>query len=452
VAPSVTDSPVAYARSADGVNIAYQVMGEGPVDAVAAPAFLHLIDAAHDVPALARHYERLAGFCRVIAFDKRGVGLSDRVATSDMLRLDRRLDDLRAVMDAAGSERAAILGGGDGCQIAITFAATYPERVSALFLGSPTARYLAAPDYSEGIPPEYLVPEEVWMKRWGNESAPLSLETLAPSMAADPRWRMTLARLQRRAGTPSSACRYWNTAFAETDIRDVLSAVQAPTLVTHVQDDRVFPIAQGRYVARGIAGARFVELPGTDTIYWFENGDRVAEHLEELLTGAHAKPRNDRRLATLLMTDIVHSTVTASNLGDSRWRELLDSHDFESRRTIERYGGRVVKFTGDGYLALFDGPERAIEAALELTAVIGNLGIPIRAGVHTGTVEVRGDDIGGVAVNTCARVQALARPSETLVTRTVKDLVAGTQFNFSARGTHELKGVPDTWQLFALGG
>jgi class 3 adenylate cyclase len=440
------DSPVAYARSADGVNIAYQVMGDGPVDAVAAPAFLHLIDAAHDVPALARHYERLAGFCRVIAFDKRGVGLSDRVATSEMLRLDNRLDDLRAVMDAAGSERAAILGGGDGCQIAITFAATYPGRVSALFLGSPTAKYLWAPDYAEGIPPHHLVPEKVWMERWGNDSAPLSVETLAPSVAADPRWRAMLARLQRRAGTPSSACRYWNCAFAETDIRDLLPAVQAPTLVAHVRDDRVFPIAQGRYVAQGIEGAQFVELPGADTLYWFENGDRVAELLEELVTGALARPRNDRRLATLLMTDIVNSTVTAANLGDSRWRELLDSHDIESRRTIERYGGRVVKFTGDGYLA------RGIEAALELIAVIADLGIPIRAGVHTGSVEVRGDDIGGVAVNTCARVQALARPSETLVTRTVKDLVAGTGFSFSERGTHELRGVPDTWQLFAVGG
>jgi class 3 adenylate cyclase/pimeloyl-ACP methyl ester carboxylesterase len=442
---------VAYAKSADGVNIAYQVMGDGPVDAVAVPAFLHLIDAAHDVPALARHYERLAGFCRVIAFDKRGVGLSDRVSASEMLRLDTRLDDLRAVMDAAGSERAAILGGGDGCQIAITFAATYPERVSALFLGSPTARYLSALDYSEGIPPQHLVPEQVWMERWGNDSAPLSIETLAPSMAHDPRWRMTLARLQRRAGTPSSACRYWNSAFAEADIRGVLPAVQAPTLVAHVRHDQVFPIAQGRYVADGIKGAQFVELPGTDTIYWFENGDRVAELLEELITGAHAKPRKDRRLATLLMTDIVDSTLTAANLGDSHWHELLDSHDLESRRAIERYGGRVVKFTGDGYLALFDGPERALEAALQLATVIAKLGIPIRAAVHTGTVEIRGDDIGGVAVNTCARVQALARPSETLVTRTVKDLVAGTDFSFSERGTHELRGVPDTWQLFALG-
>jgi class 3 adenylate cyclase len=271
-------------------------------------------------------------------------------------------------------------------------------------------------------------------------------------MAHDPRWRMTLARLQRRAGTPSSACRYWNVAFAETDIREVLPAVQAPTVVAHVRDDRVFPLAQGRYVAAGIEGAQFVELPGTDTIYWFENGDRVAEILEELVTGSLATARGDRRLGTLLMTDIVHSTVTAANLGDSRWRELLDAHDFESRRTIERYGGRVVKFTGDGYLALFDGPERAIEAALELRTVIAELGIPIRAGVHTGTVELRGDDIGGVAVNTCARVQALARPSETLVTRTVKDLVAGTEFNFSERGTHALRGVPDTWQLFAVGG
>jgi class 3 adenylate cyclase len=378
------------------------------------------------------------------------VGLSDRVATNEMLRLDTRLDDLLAVMDAAGSERAAILGGGDGCQIAITFAATYPERVSALFLGSPTARYLSALDYSEGIPRDHLVPEEVWMERWGNDSAPLSIETLAPSMAHDPRWRTTLARLQRRAGTPSSACRYWNTAFAETDIRGVLAAVQAPTLVAHIRDDRVFPLAQGRYVAEGIAGARFVELPGTDTIYWFENGDRVAELLEELVTGALAMPRHDRRLATLLMTDIVGSTITAAELGDSHWRELMDCHELELRRTVERYGGRVVKFMGDGSLSLFDGPERAIEAANGLAPVMEKLGIAIRAGVHTGTVEVRGDDIGGVAVNTCARVQALARPSETLVTRTVKDLVAGTEFSFSERGTHELRGVPDTWQLFGV--
>jgi class 3 adenylate cyclase len=259
-----------------------------------------------------------------------------------------------------------------------------------------------------------------------------------------------LARLQRRAGTPSSACRYWNNAFAETDIRDLLAAVQAPTLVAHIRGDRVFPIAQGRYVAERIEGARFVELPGTDTIYWFQNGDRVAGLLEELITGLLAKPRNDRRLATLLMTDIADSTVAAARLGDSGWRELLDSHDFESRRTIERYGGHVVKFTGDGYLALFGGPERAIEAALELSTVIATLGIPIRAAVHTGTVEIRGGEIGGMSVNTCARVQALARPSETLVTRTVKDLVAGTEFNFSERGTHELRGVPDTWQLFAV--
>ena len=415
------------------------------------PGLLNLIEATAEEPACERHLERMTAFARVVIFDKRGTGLSDRVSAEEMADEEARLADLRAVMDAVDLPRASLLATADGAIPAILFAARHPERVDALIIVDGTARWMAAEDYDEGFAHDPTPPLEVWGERWGNETTPLLVETLIPSVADDLRWRRVLGRMQRRAGTPRAAHSYWQTAVVNADVRGALADVRARTLVLHCSGDRIVPIGQGRAIADAVAGARFVELPGTDHVFWFTNADSVAAETQEFLTGQRGGAGGARRLSTVLFTDVVGSTVRAGELGDSRWRDLLSSHDRVIRTNLLRYGGHEVKFVGDGVLALFDDPESALQCAGAVTSAVRNLGLEIRIGVHCGLVEMRDDDVAGMTVHIAARVMAAADASQVLVTRTVRDLLLGTDTPLAPQGSHELKGVPEPLELFSLG-
>ncbi len=445
---SVRDAPVRYA-SAGEVNVAYQVFGAG-VDLVYVPGLLNLIEATAEEPAIERHLDRMATFARMALFDKRGTGLSDRVSVEEMADVGSRLADLTAVMDAAEMSSAALFATADGAIPAILFAAQHPERVNALVILQGTARWSAAPDYPAGIPPESMLPAAVWSERWGSEVDPHLVEHLTPSMASDPRWRRTLGRLQRRSGTPRAADAYWQ-AFAQADARHALPGVRAPTLVMHAADDRLIPVSQARAMAEGIPGARFVELAGADHFHFFTNADRVAAETQELLTGSRGGTGGARRLVTVLFADIVGSTRHLSELGDTRWRDVLSRYERTVRSELLRHGGQEVDFMGDGLLALFDDPVGAIECAAALVPSVAEIGVEIRCGIHTGMVEIRGGDVAGMGVHVAARVMGAAGSSEVLVTRTVSDLVAGSDIHLASRGRHELKGIPDPVELFALG-
>jgi class 3 adenylate cyclase len=445
---SVRDAPVRYA-SAGEVNVAYQVFGAG-ADLVYVPGLVNLIEATAEEPAIERHFDRIATFARVAMFDKRGTGLSDRVSPEEMADVGSRLADLTAVMDAVQMPAAALFATADGAIPAILFAAHHPERVTALVVLEGTARYTSAPDYPEGLPAELAVPPvEAWNQRWGNEAEPYVVELVAPSMASDPRWRRALGQMQRRSATPRAAHTYWQT-FAQADVRDALADVRAPTLVMHSVGDRLIPIAQARALARGVAGARFVELPGADHFHFFTNADRVAAETQEFLTGSRGGTGGARRLATVLFADIVGSTQRLSELGDTRWRDVLSSYERVVRSLLLRHGGREVNFMGDGLLALFDDPVAAIGCAAEHASAVRSLGIEVRAGVHTGMVEIRGDDVAGMGVHIAARVMGAAGPSEVLVTRTVNDVLLGSDTQFEPRGRHSLKGIAEPLELFAL--
>jgi pimeloyl-ACP methyl ester carboxylesterase len=446
--PPLTDAPVRYADS-NGVTIAYQVLGDGPLDIVYIPGLLNLIEATAEEPAIERHLERMTSFSRLVMFDKRGTGLSDRVAPEEMANPARRLDDLIAVMDATGLAQATLFATADGAPVALECAARHPERVKALIVYAGTARWVAAPGYPAGVPAEAMPPLATWLEHWGNEADPHVVDVVAPSVAADPRWRRVLGRIQRRAGTPAAAHLYWKTTMLETDIRDALDQIDVPTLVMHAAGDRLVPAAQGRFLAEGIKGSSYVELAGSDHFHWFTNGDLVAAETERFLTGKGSPIAGGRRLATVLFTDIVGSTEQAGRRGNARWRDLLEDHDRLVNRELARHGGQAVKFTGDGVLALFDDPFAALSCAQHLCRSVGDLDLQIRAAMHMGQVELRGDDVSGLAVHVTARVLAHAQPSEVLVTRTIKDLLAGSGATFGDRGTHQLKGVPDSWELYA---
>jgi pimeloyl-ACP methyl ester carboxylesterase/class 3 adenylate cyclase len=442
------DAPIRYAKAGD-VNIAYQVIGEGAVDVVYVPGLLNLIESSAEEPAIARHLERMAEFSRVVIFDKRGTGLSDRVSADEMADPERRVEDLSAVMVAARLERPVLFATADGTLIATRFTARHPERVRALVLYASTARVLIDRDYEVGLPAEALPPAAIWEERWGNDEDPMAVELVTPSMVADRRWRSALASIQRRAATPRAAYEYLQTTCAD-DVRPLLGRITVPTLVIHFAEDLLFPVAQGRYVAEGIPNAQYVELPDGEHFFVFQGGDAVIEEIEQFLTGARSPTRGGRRLATVVFTDIVGSTELAGRVGDARWRDLLESHDQLARRLLRRYGGEEVKFTGDGLLALFDAPDAAIDFTLAFGAGVRALGLETRASMHSGTVEMRGPDIAGMAVNVAARVLGHANASEVLLTRTVKDLVAGSGALFTPRGQHHLKGVPDRWELYAV--
>ncbi|TMM05260.1 MAG: adenylate/guanylate cyclase domain-containing protein [Actinobacteria bacterium] len=434
-----------YARSGD-VHIAYQVFGEGDLDVVLVPGYTTHVELVWEHEPSARFMERLASFARVISFDRRGSGLSDPVAEAPTF--EQRMDDVRAVMDAAGSERAALIGISEGVPMSILFAATYPQRVHALVCSGGMARSTYADDYPWAVPAEALVEAglELILPHWGDGSL---IEVVAPSQADDPQSRAFFGRMQRATASPGMMTALAR-MFLEVDVRDVVPTVHAPALVIHRVHDRLVNVRHGRWLAEHLPNARLVELPGGDHFPWYEGADEWLGEVQEFLTGSRPLPEPERVLATVLFTDIVDSTRTAAELGDHRWREILERHQRAVRDTLGRFQGREVKSTGDGVLATFDGPARAIRCARAIVEESEPLGIRIRAGLHTGECEVMGDDIGGIAVHIAARVSALAQGGEVLVSRTVKDLVVGSGIAFADRGAHTLKGVADTWQLHAV--
>lgn len=436
-----------YVKTADGVSIAYQVMGNGPIDLVFVPGGVNHVEWAWEYAGYARLLERLASFARLIWFDKRGLGLSDR--PDRLPTLEDQMVDVGAVLDAAGSESAALFGTQDGCPPGMFYAAAHPERLFALVLYGGMARFLASDDYPCGLPKGVA---EHWLRRieraWGQD-VPSDLEALAPSRLRDAAFRKWYAQFCRLAASPS-AIRELMRIFMLHDMRNVLPAVQIPTLVLNRTADAVCRVENARYLAEHIPNARLVELAGDDALIYAGDTDAVIDEVQEFLTGVRDSPSTDRVLVTVLMTDIVGSTERASALGDRRWRELLDAHDRVIDRQLERFRGRKVNPTGDGMLATFDGPARAVRCAQAVVEAARAIDLDVRAGVHTGEVERRGDDIGGIAVHIGARVASLAGPGDVLVTRTVTDLVAGSGLAFEEHGEHILKGVQEPWKLFSV--
>jgi class 3 adenylate cyclase/pimeloyl-ACP methyl ester carboxylesterase len=423
------------------------VIGDGPFDLVFVPGFVSHIEVTAEEPRAARFFGRLASFARLIVFDKRGTGMSDRVSPAELPTLEERMDDVRAVMDAAGSKRAAVLGVSEGGPMSALFAATYPERTSHLVLYGTQMCFTATKDH-DWLPPRDDLDEliEYMEQEWGQ--GPL-LNFFAPSMIGDERFEEWWARALRFAASPAGAVGIMR-MVAETDARHVLASVHVPTLILHRTDEMLVPVLSGRYIAEHISGAKYVELPGVDHVPWVGDADPILEEIEEFLTGTRHAPEPDRLLATVMFTDIVDSTRRAAELGDRGWRELVEHHDQLIRRQLERHRGREVKTMGDGFLATFDGPARGIRAAVDARDAVRELGIEIRAGLHTGEVEVMNGDVRGIAVNIGARVGSAAEPGEVLVSRTVTDLVAGSGIRFADRGAHALKGVPGEWQLYAV--
>lgn len=438
-----------YAKNGD-VHIAYQVLGDGPLDLVFVPAFVSNLEVAWEEPSLARFYRRLASFSRLILIDKRGTGLSDRVPADALPTLEERMDDVRAVMDAVGSQRAAIYGSSEGGPLAVLFATTFPERTTALVLYGSYPRAAIAPDYPHGTDAEsfdaYLASIE---QGWGQA---LSLPVFGPSVANDDRFVQWYGRLERQSASPAAALALMR-MNSQIDVRPLLESVRVPTLVIYRGGEYIAHVEGSRYLAEHIPGAKQVELPGNDFLPWVGDQDALLDEIEEFLTGARVGGHSsDRVLATVLFTDIMGSTEKAAELGDRRWRNLLDDYYDAARREIERSRGRMVKTLGDGILATFDGPARAVRCASVLRQTVEHLGIRIRTGLHTGECERMGDDVGGIAVHIGARVAAQAAPDEVLVSSTVKDLVAGSGLRFVDRGTYHLHGVPGEWRLFAAEG
>jgi pimeloyl-ACP methyl ester carboxylesterase/class 3 adenylate cyclase len=446
-----------YATSGD-VQIAYQAFGVGPPDLVWVPGWVSQLDLYWEEPSLVRFLRRLATFARVVVFDRRGLGLSDRVTLTSLPTLEQRMDDIRAVLDDLGVPRAAVLGQGYGSPIALLFAATYPERTSSLVLYSPSAKGgLRTDDYPWGAT---VAQHEEWIerstRRWGtSEFAAEWLARLAPSAAGDERAVAWTARVLRAAGSPA-ASRTLAEMNAAMDVRAVLPTVHVPTLVL-VREDGTTPkggvdvdgVAEGRWIAERLPNASFVVVPGRDYLPWIGDQDTLVDEIAEFVTGDRPIREYNRVLLTVLFTDLVGSTATVAELGDVRWRELLERHNEAVRRVLRRYGGREVDRAGDGFLATFDGPARAVRSALGIISELDSLGLAVRVGVHTGEVEMDGDGISGIAVHVGARVAALGQAGEVVVTRTVKDLTSGSGIEFQGRGTHSLRGVPGDWELFA---
>ena len=432
-----------YARAGD-VHVAYQVMGDGPPDLVLVSTWFSHLEARWDVPGFAHYLRRLASFSRLISFDKRGIGLSDPVPLDRLPLLEEWMDDVRTVMDAAGSERAVVMGANEGAMMAAFFAAAHPDRVSALVLANATARPAWAPDNPTGVPAEVIDALVASVdESWGEG---ITMAAVNPSIAGDDQAIRAWGRFLRLAASPAVAAAVIRMVF-ELDVRAILPTIGVPTLVIS-RRDALFAAESGRAVAELIPGARFVEVPGADYGLAVGDVDVVVDEVEEFVTGSRPAHDVDRVLATVLFTDIVESTQRAAELGDRDWRALLDAHEELARREVSAHGGLIADFTGDGLLATFDGPARAVRCALMLRDRVHALGIRIRAGAHTGEIERRGGDVAGIGVHIAARVMALADGDEVLVSRTVKDLVAGSGLRFRDRGTYDLKGVPDAWQVF----
>jgi class 3 adenylate cyclase len=443
-----------YAARPDGVNIAYQVVGDGPVDVVYAPGFISHLDLQWTDPGFSRFLERLASFARLITFDKPGTGVSDPV--DHLPTLEERVEDIRIVMDAAGSEQAHVMGFSESGATCILFAASDPGRVRSLILygsfprgGVPGER---PPELDEA---EYAS----WCKRGAEVNAGIDelidhwgegriVDLFAPS-AANRLQRRFWATFERAAASPRMAHAVLESARM-VDVVEFMPLVRVPTLILHRVDDFI-PVMSSRFMAARIPGARLVELPGADHAFWFGDFDQIVDEIETFVTGARAPVKVERSLATVLFTDIVRSTERAAELGDRRWRDLLERHDAVTREQVSAFGGRVVKSLGDGALAVFDGPARAIRCAESMRDELRGVDVSARFGIHTGECELIGDDVGGMAVHIAARVMSQADADEILVSSTVADLVVGSDLYFEERGTHELKGVPGQWRLLAAG-
>ena len=437
-----------YAETVEGTYLAYQVLGEGPIDLVFQLNGGIPVDLMWEEPVIGTFFERLGSFSRVIIFDPRGFGSSGHVDPRAVPAIQTWMDDCGAVMDATGSARAALVACGETGLAAMLFAATYPQRVLSLVLVNSFARYVRSDDCPWGMParsiPAYA---ESVRQLWGTGTvAELNMPSLVDSADAKRRWGLR----ERLSATPDSAV--IPRAFWESDVTEILPTIQAPTLVISRQGDFHVRPEHSRYLASRIPDAKLVELPGRDHYAFSGRSDEIVDEMEEFMTGARPSAVLDRVLATVLFTDIVGSTLRASELGDRKWRDSLDGYDELARRQLQRFRGRQVKTTGDGTLAVFDGPARAVECARSLTEAVRSLGFDIRAGLHTGEIEHRGDDVAGVAVHIAARVSALAAAGEVLVSRTVTDLVVGSGIEFENRGDHELKGVPGAWTIFAVRG
>ncbi|HVE97600.1 MAG TPA: adenylate/guanylate cyclase domain-containing protein [Mycobacteriales bacterium] len=442
------DRPETRYADAGGVSIAYQVFGQGDVDVVIVGGFATHLDLDWESPLWVRFTAGLATFARVLHFDKRGTGLSDRI--DDLPTIEERIDDVRAVMDAAGSERAVLLGISEGAAMSLVFAATHPDRTAGLVLYGGMARATWAPDYPWAAPAEAIIEsarELVAPHVYTGED----LEIWMPTYADDPVAQEYAGRYRRAAASPAAMQKLF-LMFLDVDVRHVLPIVRVPTLVIHRYGDRVVNRRAGQWMAEQIAGAKYVELPGRDHFPWTADSAAVVAEIREFLTGDRGPaPVADRVLATVLFTDIVGSTERAAALGDAAWRDVLETYQRVVRREVDRHRGREVKSMGDGSLATFDGPGRAVRCAQAIRTEAARLGLEVRSGLHCGEVEVMGDDVGGIAVHVAARIAAVAGPGDVLVSSTVKDLVAGSDIEFADRGTPELRGIDRPWQCFAAG-
>lgn len=442
--PAVVEPPeVRYARNGD-VHIAYQVLGEGPFEIVHVAGFLTHLLREWDDPHYRRYCERLASFARLVLFDKRGMGMSDRVAIGT---LEERMEDMTAVLDAIGSRSAALIGVSEGGPMSMVFAAAHPERTRALILCGAEVCECKTTDWplGEATPEEFEARIESRIAEWGRLDL---IPRIMPSQAGDAELRRVWQRKLAESASPGAALAFMRMAY-DVDVRSVAATIHTPTLVLHAKDDAVCDAGNGRWLAEHIAGSRYVELPGADHLPWGENLDLIAGEVEELLTGTRTPAEPDRVLATVLFTDVVGSTERAVELGDRGWRDLLMRHQERMRALIARFGGREIDTAGDGFLVTFDGPARAIRCAVEASRAELAAGVPLRAGIHTGECEVLGAKLAGVGVHVGARVAALAGSGEVLVSRTVRDLVAGSGIALQSRGAHVLKGVPGEWEIFA---
>jgi class 3 adenylate cyclase len=432
-----------YAQSGD-VSIAYQVIGDGQLDLIMVPGWISHLDHYWEHPRIPHFYRRLASFSRLIRFDKRGTGLSDRAVA--MPTLEQRMDDVRAVLDAVESKRAAILGISEGGAMSVLFAATYPERTAALVLYGSYARSAWAPDYPWGrTDEEHEARIAGFRQTWGTGR---SAALMSPSTADDEIEREWAAANERTAASPG-AVEALQRMNREIDIRGVLNVIRVPTLVLHRTDDRAASVEHGRYLGGHIPGAKYVEFAGQDHS-WATNSDELLDEIEHFLTGDNRSFEPDRVLATVVFTDIVDSTRKAVELGDRRWRELLEEHHSAVREQLRRFRGREIDTAGDGFLAAFDGPARGVQAARAITSAVKRLGVDVRASVHTGECEVMGDKLSGIAVHIGARIVSLAQAGQILVSSTVRDLVAGSGLRFQDHGSHELKGIPGAWRVYAV--
>jgi len=436
-----------YAKS-DDVHIAYQVLGDGPFDLLFVPGFVSNVEAIWQSPERSAFFQRLASFCRLILFDKRGTGMSDR--GSQVFTLEQRMHDVQAVLDEVGSERAALFGISEGGPMSLLYAATFPERTSALILYGTYAKRARGPDYPYGWSDErFNQLLDNFERNWGTPEG-VDMKMWAPSVVGNAEAEMRMTAFFRASASPGAVVAIMK-MNREIDVREILPSIRVPTLILHRSAERVSQVGHARYLAQHIPGAKLVELPGEDHVPWIGGSDAILDEVEVFLTGTRTAQETERVLATVLFVDIVGSTERAAALGDRAWRELLEAFQSKVREVLRQYRGREIDTAGDGFLAAFDGPARAIRCAGAIRDAVHANGIEVRCGLHTGECERSGEKLTGIAVHTGARVAGIAAPGEVLVSQTVRDLVAGSGLTFEARGSHVLKGVPGEWQLFRVG-